>query len=270
MFRRGRTPGDDVSSTTEIEWTDATWNPIAGCSRVSAGCVNCYAERIAARFSGPGQPYAGLATMTGSGPRWTGEVRLDKAKLGLPFKWRRPRRIFVNSMSDLFHPRVHDEWIVAVLATIAAAPWHTFQVLTKRASRLAEWSRSVSHYPEGDRAHRPVMGWPPNAWVGVSVENREHGRPRIEYLRRMPARVRFLSIEPLLEDIGPIDLTGIGWVIVGGETGPRARPVDPDWIDRVIDQCRRADVPCFVKNTGARKIPFEQWPAEQRVREFPA
>jgi protein gp37 len=282
---------------TGIEWTDETWNPVRGCRRVSEGCRNCYAEAVASRFSGPGMPYEGLA----SEGRWTGAVRLVPERLDQPLRWRKPRRIFVNSMSDLFHEGLADEQIEAVFGVMAACPRHTFQVLTKRPERMREWFSTPSGletrqegvareaeriagvtfdprggdgwlYPRAltiEQLAKRVRwpGWPlPNAWLGVSVENQATADERIPLLLGTPAAVRFLSVEPIL---GPVDLFAkcppfyaphlrsdrIGWVIVGGESGPNARPCDVAWIRSVVEQCREAGVPCFVKQLGA--LPFE-------------
>jgi len=218
-----------MSDKTGISWTDATWNPIRGCSRVSAGCVNCYAERTAARFAGPGMPYAGLIKMTGRGdPRWSGVVRMVPDHLADPLRWRKPRRIFVNSMSDLFHDALTNEQIAAVFGVMAAAPHHTFQVLTKRARRMREWFawlddasadfgppraevcgiHAVNHCVDIDSAGLPHV-WPlPNVWLGVSVENQAAADERIPELLKTPAVVRFLSCEPL---IGPLVLNAHLW-----------------------------------------------------------
>lgn len=271
---------------SEIEWTDETWNPVRGCRRVSPGCENCYAEGIAARFSGPGLHSEGLAVMTPNGPRWTGEIRLVPEKLTEPWHWKRPRRIFVNSMSDLFQDGVPNEYIAAVMGVLAAAPQHTGQILTKRAERLPQWFKWL----EDHGGNRNVLGcmmaslgaeldaiWAakdeplpkgglwrlasimdvdeiplPNVQIGVSVENRRHGLPRIDHLRDISAAVRFLSIEPLLEHLGRINLDGIGWVIAGCESGPRARPFEEDWVRDIRDQCLSAGVPFFYKQAPAK------------------
>ena len=262
-----------MSDDTAIEWTDATWNPVRGCSRVSEGCRNCYAERVAARFSGPGMPYEGLATIGKSGPHWTGEVRFIGEHLADPLRWRKPRRIFVNSMSDLFHERLSNEDIAAVFGVMAKAHWHTFQVLTKRAARMREWfswaagGRHV--WPEAQRhpfpkwaitGEAPPSAWPlRNVWLGVSVENQEAADERIPHLLATPAAVRFLSVEPML---GPIQLAKVPgfnrmgldlsnwWVICGGESGPGARTMDVGWALALRDQCRAAGVPFFFKQWG--------------------
>jgi protein gp37 len=273
-----------MGDKTAIEWTDATWNPLRGCSRVSEGCRNCYAERVAARFSGKGQAYEGLAVMKDTGPHWTGEVRLVEEHLADPLRWKRPRRIFVNSMSDLFHESVPDEWIDRIFAVMAYAKQHTFQVLTKRPGRMAEYFGFVTERRrEGMRDfYRGLMAgmtsrdkpreapritkWPlPNVWLGVSVENQKTADERIPLLLRTPAAVRFVSAEPLL---GPVDLWEAGmkingrlnartgerafldWVIVGGESGSCSRPMHPDWARSLRDQCEAAGVAFFFKQWG--------------------
>jgi len=263
-----------MSDRAGIEWTDATWNPLRGCSRVSEGCRNCYAERIAARFSGPGQPYEGLAERTAKGPRWTGKVALIESALYHPLRWRKPRRIFVNSMSDLFHQDVPDEWIDRVFAVMALAPQHTFQVLTKRPERMGAWFATGLDTREEDvaTAMRRIdinsgffTDWPlPNVWLGTSVEDQPTADARIPHLLAAPAAVRFVSAEPLL---GPVDLTvymfgahqteetdwiarRLDWLIVGGESGPGARPMHPDWARSLRDQCAAASVPFFFKQWG--------------------
>ncbi len=223
-----------MSDRSRIEWTDATWNPIRGCTKVSPGCANCYAERFAERFRGvPGHPYErGF------------DLRLVRERLEDPLRWRRPRMIFVNSMSDLFHREVPDDYIVRVARTMEAAPWHSFQVLTKRADRLRDLLRTKLRFA-ATLTH---------VWWGVSVENRKHGFPRIAALQAAPARIRFLSVEPLLEALGSLNLSGISWVIAGGESGPGARPVEASWVRSIRDQCLRDGVPFFFKQWGgARK-----------------
>jgi protein gp37 len=219
-----------MSALSEIEWTDATWNPVRGCTKVSAGCKNCYAETFAERFRGvPGHPYEkGF------------DLRLVPEKLNDPLKWKHPKFIFVNSMSDLFHPSVPDDYIVKVAQVMGEAHWHTFQVLTKRAARLEEMLQSSLSFASAL----------PNVWWGVSVENRKQGLPRVEHLRSSPARVRFLSVEPLLEDLGELDLDGIHWVIVGGESGRNARPLAADWVRSIRTQCAKASVAFFFKQWG--------------------
>lgn len=264
-----------MTDNTAIEWTDATWNPLRGCSRVSEGCRNCYAESVAHRFSGPGRPYDGLTRIVNGRPTWTGEIRLVPELLDQPLRWKRPRRIFVNSMSDLFHERVPDDFIRSVFATMAAARWHTFQVLTKRPTRMRALLKLWTE--EG-----AVL---PNVWLGVSVEDQQTADDRIPLLLDTPAAVRWISAEPLL---GPIDLypsaylpcpnaadglsmdpstgdyeccrkcdftgvsdeIGIDWVVAGGESGQHARATHPEWFRSLRDQCKTADVPFLFKQWG--------------------
>lgn len=309
-----------MSQNSPIEWTDATWNPIRGCSRVSEGCVNCYAEGIAARFSGPGQPYEGLAKRMGKEPRWTGKVSFIEGALTAPLHWKSPKKIFVNSMSDLFHEKVPDEWIDRIFAVMALCPQHTFQILTKRADRMRAY---VSAVPEGEenrgwlpgagpmiRVDHAIRGplfdklvdeefkliedqwsicsdgidgrhWPlANVWLGVSVEDQATADERIPLLLQTPAAIRFVSYEPAL---GPVDFTNIGggevteaggqikmqahgtdvltpynrilrpqldWIICGGESGNKARPMNPQWARDVRDQCAAASVAFFFKQNG--------------------
>lgn len=299
---------------TKIEWCDATWNPVKGCSRVSEGCRHCYAEGLAARFHQTGQWGHGLT----EGGKWTGKVTLDEKALLQPLRWKKPRRIFVNSLSDLFHPNVPDEWVDRIFAIMALCPQHTFQVLTKRPERMRDYA---SDQATPRRSARRVLdlaingvvsirrmaddGWPvesigdpecpddvtlkrwplPNVWLGVSVENQKAADERIPHLLATPATVRFLSCEPLL---GPVDLTSartviegntaeidaltgdvwlpgncgqnsqtfradmprIDWIICGGESGPKARPMHPQWARDLRDQCKAAGVPFFFKQWG--------------------
>jgi protein gp37 len=219
-----------MSDHSTIEWTDATWNPVRGCTKISPGCAHCYAETFAERFRGvPGHPYEqGF------------DLRLVSAKLAEPLVWTKPKMVFVNSMSDLFQKGVSDDYILAVVRVMRLANWHTYQVLTKRSERL----RDLLLTKLRDAADEPHIWW------GVSVENQRHGLPRIEHLRAAPAKMRFLSIEPLLEDLGPFDLGGISWVIVGGESGHGARPMDPTWVRTIRGQCDTACVPFFFKQWG--------------------
>lgn len=219
-----------MSDNSSIEWTDATWNPVLGCTKVSAGCARCYAERFSERFRGvAGHPFEqGF------------DLRLVPGKLDQPRRWRRPRRVFVNSMSDLFHPDVPEAYIADVGRVMSEVRRHTYQVLTKRHERM----RSLLAGPLSWMAELP------NVWYGVSVENRRQGLQRLEALRQTPAALRFASVEPLLEDLGEIDLTGIDWVIVGGESGPGARPMEESWVLNVREQCLRDDVPFFFKQWG--------------------
>ncbi len=219
-----------MSDRSQIEWTDATWNPVRGCTKISPGCAHCYAETFAERFRGvAGHPY-----------KQGFDLRLVPEKLAEPLKWPKPRMVFVNSMSDLFHRDVPENYIQAVVRVMRLANWHTYQVLTKRSEELRDMLGTTLREAAGD----------PHIWWGVSVENRRHGLPRIEHLREAPARVRFLSVEPLLEDLGIVDLTGIHWVIVGGESGPGARPLDPGWVASIRDRCVAAGVPFFFKQWG--------------------
>lgn len=224
-----------MASTSHIEWTQMTWNPVRGCTRVSEGCRNCYAERLATRFAGPGQAYENLSIMTPSGPRWTNQVRLVPEVLNQPLRWRQPRLIFVNSMSDLFHPDVPLEFIQRIFSVMARCPQHTFQVLTKRSERLRELAADLH--------------WPSNIWMGVSVEDARVVH-RIYDLQDIPAAVRFLSIEPLIGPIHSLPLDGVHWVIVGGESGPGARPMQPEWVETIYDQCQVAAVAFFFKQWG--------------------
>jgi protein gp37 len=219
-----------LSLNSQIEWTDATWNPVRGCTKISPGCKHCYAETFAERFRGvKGHPYEqGF------------DLRLVPEKLIEPFTWRSPKLVFVNSMSDLFQDGVPDEYVELVSRVMTTANWHTYQVLTKRSERLEEMLRGPLRFA-GEQEH---------IWWGVSVEDRKYGLPRIDHLRDAPAKVRFLSIEPLLEDLGTMDLSGISWVIVGGESGPGARPMRKEWVISIRDQCREQRVPFFFKQWG--------------------
>ena len=214
-----------MPSTSKIEWTEVTWNPVTGCSKVSSGCLHCYAERMAYRLCAMGHPNYQKGF----------EVALHPHMLEAPLSWKQSRLIFVNSMSDLFHNEVPAEFILSVFSTMTRARWHTFQVLTKRSERLRDLA-----------AH---IGWPANVWVGVSVENQDAAR-RIGDLRQVPAAVRFLSLEPLLGPLENLDLTGIDWVIAGGESGPGARPMDPAWAASIRDQCTAQNVSFFFKQWG--------------------
>jgi protein gp37 len=219
-----------MSANSKIEWTDSTWNPMRGCSRVSPGCLHCYAETFAERFRGvKGHPF-----------EFGFDLRLVPEKLGDPIRWSAPRKIFVNSMSDLFHEEVPDDYIEKVCRVMIAANWHTYQILTKRAPRMTQLLQTKL---------RPAAA-APHIWWGVSVENRPHGLPRIDLLRAAQPQVAFLSIEPLIEDLGSFDLSGIRWVIVGGESGPGARPMRPSWVKSIHAQCQAARVPFFFKQWG--------------------
>lgn len=287
-----------MSGKTGIQWTDATWNPVRGCSRISPGCQFCYAEAVAARFSKPGQPYHGLAKMTPRGPQWTGDVRFVPKHIKDPIRWKKPRMIFVNSMSDLFHEKLGTDVLQSVFDVMFEAKHHIYQVLTKRSQRMMELLPHL-RYPGGqkwmDRPERHI-------WMGVSVET-QFEEERIEHLVQTPAAVRFLSLEPLLQ---PIDLskwlirdadcptcrgarvdtcddpgcpcdghmhTGevcgwrghrrkIHWVIVGGESGPRARRMQLDWVRTIVAQCKEKGVPVFVKQLGSK--PQSGWKSRQQ------
>jgi len=214
-----------VGDKSAIEWTDATWNPVTGCTKVSPGCKNCYAERLATRLHAMGNPrYRNVFDLT-----------LHEDQLTLPLRCKQPKKIFVNSMSDLFHEEVPDWFIFKAFEVMEKANWHLFQILTKRAERLAELA--------------PRLPWPGNVWQGVSVENADHTW-RIQHLLQAPALIRFLSVEPLLGPIPNLPLHGISWVIVGGESGPNYREVDAGWVRGIRDQCVRANVPFFFKQWG--------------------
>ena len=234
-----------MAGTTSIEWTDATWNPVTGCAKISAGCDNCYAERFSERFRGvAGHPFEHGFDLT-----------LRPERLLQPLEWKRSRMIFVNSMSDLFHKDVPYSFVDRVFETMERAHWHTFQILTKRSSRLRNYvNRRYTDAPA-----------PSHIWIGTSVEDGTR-KSRIAHMRSTNARVRFLSIEPLIGAMGTMDLAGIEWVIVGGESGPRARPVHIDWVREVRDQCIAAEVPFFFKQwggfrpkSGGRELDGEEW-----------
>jgi len=225
-----------MATSSSIEWTEATWNPVVGCSIISPGCTNCYAMRMARRLEAMGQPkYAGTTRMSGGRPKWNGNVRVDQGSVDLPRTWKSGRMIFVNSMSDLFHEDVPLEFIQRVFSTVRDTPQHTYQILTKRAHLLESLSREFD--------------WPDNVWMGVSVENEDYVH-RIDHLRRSGAFVKFLSLEPLLGPLTEINLAGIDWVIAGGESGPGARPLDPTWVRHVRDQCIADDVAFHFKQWG--------------------
>lgn len=219
---------------SKIEWTDDTWNPVTGCDKVSPGCDNCYAERMAHRLKAMGK----------NGYENGFKLTLRHERLDDPFKWRKPRRVFVNSMSDMFHPKVPFSFIDRCLETITLARQHTFQVLTKRPKTAALWH---SRWCAKHAMDEPQL--PSNLWLGTSIESQDY-LPRAAALREIPAAVRFLSLEPLLEDLGDLDLRGIHWVIAGGESGPGARPVHADWIRSIRDQCAEQDVPFHFKQWG--------------------
>ena len=248
-----------MADRTGIGWTDATWPVVTGCTRVSPGCVNCYAERMTATRLRHLPRYAGLAAMTPHGPRWTGDLRENPEVLDWPRKWRKPRRIFVADMGDLFHEAVSERYIAEVLGVMADCPRHTFQVLTKRPGRM--------------RCVLTALGCPANVWTGVSVES-QCWTGRLRDLRSTPSRVRFLSAEPLLGPLnfgGPGGLAGIHWLVVGGESGPGHRPCEIEWIASIVRQCREAGLPVYVKQDSGQlpgrqgRIPDELW-----VKEWPA
>jgi len=214
-----------MALSSSIEWTESTWNPLTGCTKVSPGCANCYAERIALRLKAMGNPnYVNGFSIT-----------MHEDSLELPLKWRRPQTIFVNSMSDLFHETVPDEFIFRVFDVMQRADWHCFQILTKRSKRLMDIG--------------PQLPWLPHIWMGVSVEDRGHTF-RVEHLRKTGAKVKFISLEPLLESIPNLNLESIDWVIVGGESGPRARPIKESWVIDIRNQCQEKKVPFFFKQWG--------------------
>ena len=214
-----------MAQGSSIEWTESTWNPVTGCTKVSPGCKHCYAERMAIRLRAMGQPNYERGF----------KVTLQEHMLELPLTWKKPQTVFVNSMSDLFHKEVPDAFIRRVFDVMSRASWHTFQVLTKRAERMKTLGRNLE--------------WPDNVWAGVSVESRDYLQ-RIDHLRCVPARVRFISFEPLLKSLAEIDLTAIDWVIVGGESGPGARSMEESWVVEIREQCLAAGVPFFFKQWG--------------------
>lgn len=225
---------------TTIEWTDATWNPVAGCAVLTAGCTNCYAMRMAARLDAMGAPkYAGLTRKSGERQVWTGKIFCDEAALAVPASWRAPRKIFVNSMSDLFHQDVPVEFIRKVWSVMASTPQHTYQILTKRPERMAEVLSSGEF---------PVLG---NVWLGTSVED---GAviARLDHLRATPAAIRFVSFEPLIGSVADANLARINWAIVGGESGPRSRPMLELWVDEIYDLCDTAGTAFFFKQWGGK------------------
>lgn len=304
-----------MGDNSGIEWTDATWNPTTGCDRVSPGCANCYALTLAPRLQAmakhrsPTDPY-----MKDGDPKTSGKgfgLMMHESKLDQPLRWSRPRRVFTNSMSDLFHPEVTDEFLDKVFAVMALAKQHTFQVLTKRPERMREYLHSAApRVSDGairdreavvwdalmnlpQRKHSPgytdAWRWPlPNVWLGTSVEN-ARWRTRIDYLRQTPAAVRFLSCEPLLgplvpnplgEGLDDLDLNGIDWAIIGGESGPGARPMDEQWVRDIVGSCRQQGVAPFVKQMGevwsrehlghgGHAGDIEQFPSDLRIREYP-
>jgi len=240
-----------MATKSKIEWTDTTWNPVRGCTKISPGCKHCYASAFAERFRGvPGHPYErGF------------DLRLVTEKLLEPLSWAKGNMVFVNSMSDLFHPDIPDAFVVQVAQVMVKANWHTYQVLTKRADRLREMLQGPLEFAAVS----------PHIWWGVSVENVKHGVPRIERLRSSPATMKFLSIEPLLEDLGKVNLAGLNWVIVGGESGRGARALEEDWVLNILDRCRKQDVPFFFKQWGGvNKKKYGRLLGGKTYDEFPA
>jgi protein gp37 len=241
-----------MSGSTQIEWTDATWNPVTGCSKITSGCDSCYAERFSERFRGVfGHPFENGFDLT-----------LRPERLEQPLLWRQPRRIFVNSMSDLFHKEVPTSFIDSVFDTMETAGWHTFQVLTKRSSLMSRYLQT---------RYRDKLA-PPHIWFGVSIEDQKN-LVRLKHLRAAQASVKFVSFEPLLGPIGSVDLAGIDWAIVGGESGPRARPMAEEWALEIRDQCKAAKVAFFFKQwgglrpkTGGRVLRGREWNEYPRVR----
>lgn len=243
-----------MSATTQIEWTDATWNPVTGCSKLTRGCDLCYAERFSERFRGvPGHPFENGF-----------DLKLRPERLTQPLQWRQPKRIFVNSMSDLFHKEIPKPFIDAVFDTMEAADWHTFQVLTKRSSLMTRYLRG--RYGNGLA--------PPHIWLGVSVEDAKN-TVRLKHLRAAQASVRFVSFEPLLASVGTIDLSGIHWVIVGGESGPKSRPMEEQWVIEIRNQCKAARVAFFFKQwggtrpkSGGRLLKRREWNQYPELKEI--
>ncbi len=228
-------------AASDIEWTEATWNPIAGCKVLSPGCTNCYAMRMAARLQAMGMAkYAGTTRKSGKRHIWTGRVNTDKAALAAPLNWKKPQRIFVNSMSDLFQDKADEAFIRQVWRVMEQARWHSFQVLTKRPERMLE----ILSKPEF-----PTL---PNVWLGTSVESEDY-LDRIDILRRVPARIRFISFEPLLGPITDPDLSDIHWAILGGESGPRARPIEACWVEQLHEACERQGTTFFFKQWGGKR-----------------
>lgn len=227
-----------MAENSPIEWTDATWNPIAGCSLASAGCTNCYAMRMAARLEAMGvQKYVGLTRKSGGRAKWTGKIYCDESALSVPHKWRKSRKVFVNSMSDLFHSDVPEEFILQVWKVMKTTPRHDYQLLTKRPERMRQL------------LSRPEFEVLPNVWVGTSVESQEVVH-RIEELRATPAAVRFISFEPLIGPITSVNLEGIAWAIVGGESGPQSRTMKEKWVLQIERLCRSHGTAFFFKQWG--------------------
>lgn len=251
-----------MATNSKIEWTEATWNPVAGCTILSPGCTNCYAMRLAGRLAVMGQEkYVGTTRQSGGRAKWNGVVKIDPSSLEIPRQWKRGRLIFVNSMSDLFHDSVPLAFIQKVFKVMEETPQHTYQVLTKRAERLEELSKKIH--------------WPDNVWMGVSVESADY-LYRIGHLRRTTAKTKFLSLEPLLGPLEKIDLRGIDWAIAGGESGPGARSMPKEWVQSIRDQCIAANVPFHFKQWGGKNKKktgrtldgrtWDEWPNAKRRR----
>lgn len=227
-----------MATQTTIQWTQATLNAVTGCSEASPGCSNCYAKPMSRRLEAMGQEkYRGTTTKVNGKLAWSGKVKLDEAALKLPLRWKDSKLIFVNSMSDLFHPEVPTPFILRVFRAMQDAPWHCYQILTKRSERLLRLNE--------------LLPWMPSVWMGVTVENADY-QFRINHLRQTSAVTKFLSLEPLLGPMPKLDLSGINWVIAGGESGPGARPMDPSWVRDIRDQSVAAGVPFFFKQWGGR------------------
>jgi protein gp37 len=227
-----------MAQKSSIEWTDLTWNPVVGCSIESAGCKNCYAMRMAARLQAMGnEKYDGLTKRSKRGAIWTGKIRCHEESVDIPLAWKKSRRIFVNSMSDLFHPDVPSDFVRRIWSVMERTPQHHYQILTKRPQRMAALLQEIS--PE------PLQ----NVWLGTSVEDKRVVE-RMDHLREVPASVRFISFEPLIGDVGHVDLTDIHWAIVGGESGPHSRPMDKGWVEGILDQCLDAGTAFFFKQWG--------------------
>ena len=229
---------DDMAET-QIEWTDATWNPVAGCSLASSGCKNCYAMNMARRLEAMGvDKYKGLTNKRNKNVTWNGTIRLDYNSLEIPYRWKKPKKIFVNSMSDLFHEDVPDEFIFEVWKVMEETPHHNYQILTKRPERMKQF------------VTKQVKTVLPNVWLGTSVESKDVNK-RINYLRKTPAAIRFISFEPLIDSVGKINLKDIHWAIVGGESGSKARPIKEEWIDQIHEQCEIYKTAFFFKQWGS-------------------
>jgi len=227
-----------MAQQSSIEWTDLTWNPVVGCSIESAGCKNCYAMRMAARLEAMGhEKYEGLTKRSKRGAVWTDKVRCHEESVEIPLSWKKPRRVFVNSMSDLFHPGVPSDFVRRIWDVMKQTPQHHYQILTKRPHRMAELLQRIAPDPLA------------NVWLGTSVED-QRVVERMDHLREVPASIRFISFEPLIGDVGPVDLTGIHWAIVGGESGPHARPMADEWVESILDQCLDSGTAFFFKQWG--------------------